>query len=53
MHTYFFTKHEKFEGEVYLNLVMDYIPTTLYKILRYYHKMGKQFPPMLCKLLMF
>jgi serine/threonine protein kinase len=51
IHTYFFTRHEDNEQEIYLNIVMDFIPTTLHKILKYYHKMGKQFPPMLSKVL--
>jgi serine/threonine protein kinase len=53
VHDYFFTKHEENELDVYLNIVMDFYPTTLNKILRYYHKMGKQFPPMLLKLLLY
>ncbi len=34
----FFTKGEK-EDEVYLNIVMDYIPDTVYRIMRHYVKM--------------
>lgn len=51
VYDYFFTKGEENEQDVYLNIVMDFHPTTLNKVLRYYHKMGKQFPPMLAKIL--
>lgn len=53
VHSYFFTPSEQYENETDLNIVMDFIPTTLNKILRYYNKMGKQFPPMLAKLLIY
>ena len=53
MHDSFFTKGETNPSEVYLNIVMDFIPTTLNKVLRYYHKMGKVFPSMLAKLLIY
>jgi serine/threonine protein kinase len=53
IHNYFFTKSEENDQEIFLNIVMDYFPTTLHRILRYYHKMGKQFPPMLAKLLIY
>jgi serine/threonine protein kinase len=51
VHSHFFTKSKENESEVYLNLVMDYIPNTLYKLLRYYSKTNQVFPPILAKLL--
>lgn len=36
--------------EVYLNLVMDYIPQNLYQIVRYYRKSKKSLPHILIKL---
>jgi serine/threonine protein kinase len=51
VHSHFFTKSKEATSEVYLNLVMDYIPNTLYKLLRYYSKTSQQFPPILAKLL--
>lgn len=53
IHDSFFTENEHNPQGVNLNIVMDFIPTTLNKMLRYYHKMGKQFPPMLAKLLIY
>jgi len=40
----------KTPDEVYLNIVMDYIPQNLYQILRYYRKHKKTLPPILVKL---
>lgn len=39
----FFTQGEK-PDDVYLNLVMDYIPETLSKVIRYYRKAKQPFP---------
>jgi len=36
--------------EVYLNVVMDFIPETLYRVLKYYVKMKQPFPNILVKL---
>ena len=37
--------------EVYLNLIMDYIPETLYRVIKYYHRRKKQpIPNILIKL---
>ena len=44
VHNFFFSNNEEKAEEVYLNLVMDYIPDTLYKILRFYCKKGYPFP---------
>ena len=45
----FFTQGEKTD-EVYLNIVMDYIPDTVYRIMRHYIKMKQQVPNMLVKM---
>lgn len=42
---YFYQQGEK-EDEVYLNLVMEYIPDTVHKVARYYAKQ-RQIPPLL------
>ena len=47
---YFFTKGEENVNESYLNLVMDYIPETMYRVLRYYVKMKMPFPDALGKI---
>ncbi|CAD8140379.1 unnamed protein product [Paramecium octaurelia] len=44
----FFTQGDKGD-DVYLNLVMDYIPDTLSKVVRYYRKAKQQFPNALLK----
>lgn len=36
--------------DVYLNLVMDYIPDTLSKVIRYYKKAKQPFPAVLLKI---
>jgi len=38
MKQYFYTNGDK-PDEQYLNVVMDYIPETVYKIMKYYLKM--------------
>ena len=43
---YFYQNGEK-EDEVYLNLVLEFIPDTVYKITRQYTKM-RQLPPLIC-----
>ena len=50
VHKYFFSPSEEKEDEIYLNLVMDYIPDTLYKILRFYFKKNYPFPNALGKI---
>ena len=37
-------------GEEYLNVVMDYIPDTVYKVMKSYLKMKQMVPPILIKL---
>jgi len=53
VHNYFFTKDRQTnsnEMATYLNLVMDYVPETLYRVLRYYKKKGMDFPDPLGKI---
>lgn len=50
VHRYFFSQNAERQNEVYLNLVMDYIPDTLYKILRFYVKKNIPFPNALGKI---
>jgi glycogen synthase kinase 3 beta len=38
MKQYFYTNGEK-PDEVYLNVVMDFIPDTVYKVMKSYYKM--------------
>ena len=45
----FFTEGDKGD-EIYLNVVMDYIPETLSKLIRQYHKSKTQIPMLLAKL---
>jgi serine/threonine protein kinase len=40
----------KNEEEVYLNLVMNYVPETLYSLIKKYNKKKEQIPPQLVKL---
>ena len=47
---FFFSQKQDTSGDVYLNLVMDYIPDTLYKILRFYFKKNYDFPNALGKI---
>jgi len=46
---YFFSPGDN-PGEEYLNVVMDYVPETLYRVLKYYVKMKQPFPNILVKL---
>lgn len=50
VHHYFFSQKEDSSKDVYLNLVMDFIPDTLYKILRFYFKKNFDFPNALGKI---
>lgn len=50
IHSYFYTKGEENPEEIYLNIVMDFIPDTLYRVLRYYKKTKRAFPNTLGKL---
>ena len=47
---YFFSQKEDSSKDVYLNLVMEFIPDTLYKILRFYYKKNYEFPNALGKI---
>lgn len=49
VHKYFFSGAPD-SKEVYLNLLMDYVPDTLYKILRFYSKKAFPFPNALGKI---
>lgn len=50
VHRFFFSQNQERPSEIYLNLVMDYIPDTLYKILRFYVKKNIAFPNALAKI---
>mmetsp|Transcript_27495 Transcript_27495/g.20657 ORF Transcript_27495/g.20657 Transcript_27495/m.20657 type:complete len:154 (-) Transcript_27495:243-704(-) len=45
----FYTKGDK-EDEIYLNVVMDYVPETVYRVLKHYNKMKQPVPTLLVKL---
>lgn len=45
----FYTQGDK-PDEIYLNVVMDYIPETVYRVLKHYNKMKTSVPPLLVKL---
>jgi len=49
LHHYFYTEGEKAD-ETYLNLVMDFVPGTVYSVSRQYSKAKKQFPSLYMKL---
>ncbi len=49
MRQFFYTNGEK-PDEVYLNVVMDFIPDTLYRVMKQYMKMKQMVPPLLVKL---
>lgn len=46
---YFYTEGEK-QDEIYLNCVMDYVPDTLSRIIRHYHKAKTSMPMLIVKL---
>lgn len=48
----FYTKGEKPE-EIYLNIVMEYVPDTSYRVMKYYNKMKQPVPILLIKLYMY
>lgn len=50
VHRFFFSTSDDKPDEKYLNLVMDYIPETLYKILRFYFRKEMAFPNPLCRI---
>jgi glycogen synthase kinase 3 beta len=45
----FYTNGDK-PDEVYLNVVMDYIPDTLYRVMKNFLKMKQMVPPILVKI---
>lgn len=49
MRQFFYTNGEK-PDEVYLNVVMDFIPDTLYRVMKQYLKMKQMVPPLLVKI---
>jgi len=49
LRNYFYTKGDN-AGEVYLNCVMDFIPETLSKIIKYFCKSKTVMPPLLVKM---
>lgn len=49
MRQYFYTNGDK-PDEVYLNVVMDFISDTLYRVMKTYLKMKQMVPPILVKL---
>ncbi|KAI8335380.1 kinase-like domain-containing protein [Chlamydoabsidia padenii] len=51
--SYFYTQVDKKEDEVYLNLVMEYIPDTLYRATRLYAKSKQSMPMILVKVYMY
>ena len=46
---YFYTNGDNAD-EVYLNVVMEHIPDTLYKVMKSYMKIKKNVPPILIKI---
>ena len=45
----FYTTGDK-PDEIYLNVVMDYIPETVYRVMKHYNKMKQPVPVILVKL---
>jgi len=45
----FFTQGDK-KDEIYLNLVMDYIPETVFRVMKHYQKIKQPVPTLLVKL---
>ena len=45
----FYTQGEK-EDEIYLNIVMDYVPETVSRVLKHYGKMKQPVPTLMVKL---
>lgn len=46
----FYTSGDGDSDEVYLNIVMDYIPDTVYRVMRDYNKKKQHMPRLLVKL---
>ena len=49
---YFYSNGDK-RDEVFLNLVLEYVPETVYKATRHYAKLKQPMPPLLIKLYMY
>jgi len=47
---HYFVSYGESNDEVYLNAVMDFVPETLYRVLKFYVKMKQPFPNILVKL---
>jgi len=45
----FYTQGDK-QDEIYLNVVMEYVPETVYRVLKHYNKMKQPVPLLLVKL---
>jgi len=45
----FYTQGDK-QDEIYLNVVMEYMPETVYRVLKHYNKMKMPVPILLIKL---
>ncbi|KAI8141831.1 kinase-like domain-containing protein [Fennellomyces sp. T-0311] len=50
---YFYTQGDTKKDEVYLNLVMEYVPETVYRVSRHYAKIKQPIPMLLIKLYMY
>eukprot|EP00127_Corallochytrium_limacisporum_P004034 Clim_evm83s156 gene=Clim_evmTU83s156 len=50
---FFYKNGDKKDGEVYLNLVLDFVPETVYRVARHYSKMKQTLPILLVKLYMY
>ncbi|CDH60261.1 pkinase-domain-containing protein [Lichtheimia corymbifera JMRC:FSU:9682] len=50
---YFYTQGDTKKDEVYLNLVMEYVPETVYRVSRHYAKIKQPIPMLLVKLYMY
>ncbi|CEG65744.1 Putative CMGC/GSK protein kinase [Rhizopus microsporus] len=50
---YFYTQGDSKKDEVYLNLVMEYVPETVYRVCRHYTKLKQTVPMLIVKLYMY
>ncbi|CAO3591999.1 unnamed protein product [Absidia cylindrospora] len=50
---YFINKGDQKNDEVYLNLVLEYVPETVYRVTRHYSKIKQPIPTLLVKLYMY
>lgn len=51
--SYYYTSHPKVRRDIYLNLVMDFVPHTLHAWCRYCQRRPEKAPPIVVKLFMF